>query len=241
MIEFTPVDEENLPSEPNNGDFFILGTGSFSRVGIGTSVPTEELEVVGDVKISGIVTATQFVGLVTTAQQSLYSSLSGVSTYSGVSGIATYSTSSGIATYAGTSGISTVAQGLTGTPNIIVGIVTAATYVSSGSTVVYAGINSSFIDSDSISSHYVSFDTTNTSVNVSNFTSGKEVKIIARNTSGSGRNLIFRTGVNETNHSPVPTIVNSSGTVTNGTINVSSNSGIVLTLVNINGTIVGGY
>jgi len=40
--------------------------------------------------------------------------------------------SSGIATYASTSGISTVSQGLTGTPNITVGVVTATSFFGSG-------------------------------------------------------------------------------------------------------------
>jgi hypothetical protein len=53
---------------------------------------------------TGVVTATSFSGNATSA---------------------TYAASAGIATYAETSGISTVAQGLTGTPNIEVGIVTA--------------------------------------------------------------------------------------------------------------------
>jgi hypothetical protein len=52
-----------------------------------------------------------------------------IATYATSAGIATYATSSGIATIAGyatSSGISTVAQGLTGTPNISVGFVTAS-------------------------------------------------------------------------------------------------------------------
>lgn len=238
MSELISVDfDENVPAS-NSGDFLISGSGSFTKVGIGTTIPIADLEVRGNVVISGIVTAAQFVGLVTYSQASLYSSNSGVSTYSSTSGFAT---SAGISTYSTSSGISTVAQGLTGTPNISVGIITAASYVSSGSTIVYTGINSSFIDSSTIDSHYITYDTTNTSVNISNFTTGKEIKIIARNSSGSGRNLIFRTGVNDTAHAPIPQIVNMSGSITNGTVNISSNSGILMTIFNINGTIVGAY
>ena len=44
-----------------------------------------------------------------------------------------YSSTAGIATYSTTAGIATVAQGLTGTPNISVGTVTATSYNGSGS------------------------------------------------------------------------------------------------------------
>jgi hypothetical protein len=63
-----------------------------------------------------------------------YASTAGIATYATSSGIATYATNAGIATfattagYATTAGISTVAQGLTGTPNISVGIITATDY-----------------------------------------------------------------------------------------------------------------
>mgnify|MGYP003649734626 CR=1 FL=1 len=92
---------------------------------------------------STITVATQT--YVATAGVSTYSSTAGISTYSSTAGIATYSTSSGISTYASTAGVSTIAgyastagisttsQGLTGTPNITVGIVTATSYNGSGS------------------------------------------------------------------------------------------------------------
>jgi len=62
-----------------------------------------------------------------TAGVSTYSSTSGVSTYATSAGIATFATTAGSVSYASTSGISTVSQGLTGSPNIIVGVVTANT------------------------------------------------------------------------------------------------------------------
>jgi hypothetical protein len=67
-------------------------------VGIGSTNPTSKLTVSGDVKISGIITATTFSGNATTAG------------------------------YATTAGISTTSQGLTGTPNISVGVITATDY-----------------------------------------------------------------------------------------------------------------
>jgi hypothetical protein len=57
---------------------------------------------------------------------STYSQSSGIATYASTAGIATYAATSGIATYATTSGISTNSQGLTGTPNVSVGIITAS-------------------------------------------------------------------------------------------------------------------
>ena len=58
-----------------------------------------------------------------------YATNAGVATYATRAGVATYATTAGIATiagYASTSGISTTSRGLTGTPNISVGIATAS-------------------------------------------------------------------------------------------------------------------
>lgn len=58
-----------------------------------------------------------------------YVPTAGFSTTSGYASISGFSTTSG---YASVSGVSTVSQGLTGSPNIQVGVVTAATYNGSG-------------------------------------------------------------------------------------------------------------
>ena len=79
----------------------------------------------------GVVTATHFVGdgsLLTNipgSSNSGYANTAGIATYASTAGIATYATNAGIATYATTAGISTTSQGLTGIPNIIVGVITA--------------------------------------------------------------------------------------------------------------------
>ena len=52
--------------------------------------------------------------------------------YADNAGIATYSSTAGIATYSSTAGIATNAQGLTGTPSISVGDITAADITASG-------------------------------------------------------------------------------------------------------------
>jgi len=90
-------------------------------IGIGTTNPTSKLQVVGNGLFSGIVTASSFSGNASSA------------TYAATAGIATYATYSGIATYSTSAGIATVAQGLTGTPNLNVGIVTAISFFGDGS------------------------------------------------------------------------------------------------------------
>ena len=108
---------------------------------------------------SGIATYASTAGIATYAVIAGYSTSSGISTYASTAGIATYatlagvstyaviagySTSAGIATYASSAGIATIAgyastagisstsQGLTGTPNITVGIITASNLIVSG-------------------------------------------------------------------------------------------------------------
>jgi hypothetical protein len=66
------------------------------------------------------------VGVVTVSSTINYVPNSGVSTYATTAGFST------IAGYATTAGISTTSQGLTGTPNILVGVVTATSFVGSG-------------------------------------------------------------------------------------------------------------
>ncbi len=184
-------------------------------VGIGTTNATSKLTVGGDVRVSGVITATSYIGSgssltgLTGASANTYGNATAVPqivvdangrissitnvlisggggggssiiinddgslvgsagtidfgtgisvtpssagvvtanvTYSPVAG---YSTSSGVSTsattagYATSAGISTVAQGLTGTPNITVGVVTATSY--SGSGVNLTGVITSLV------------------------------------------------------------------------------------------------
>jgi hypothetical protein len=175
-----------------------------------------DLEVT-NLSASGIITATQFSG-----------SFIGISTLS--------------VGYADTAGISTTSQGLTGTPDITVGIVTAAAYVATGTTAVYAGgVGVSTVNSNTTAFHYITYDTNSSAVNISNFSSGKTFNVVSRNTGGGGRTLIIRTSTTESGHAAVPTIVHSGGTISNGTINISSGSGLLITIFNMNGTVVGAY
>ena len=112
---------------------------STKRVGIGSTTPTSKLDVLGDVKVSGAITATTFSGNATSATSATYAGIAGLSTFSGyadVSGIATYASTAGIATYATSSGIATYAS----TAGIATYASTAgiATYATSSGIATYA-------------------------------------------------------------------------------------------------------
>ncbi len=95
--------------------------------------------------VAGISTYSPIAGVAT------YALVAGVSTYASVAGLATnatYATQSGetafapyagISTYADTAGIATNAQGLAGSPNVIVGVITGGLFVGNGSELT--GIN----------------------------------------------------------------------------------------------------
>lgn len=139
---------QNLTGSPRINVSGILNTGITT---------TEHLEVRNITSI-GVVTATGFVGD-GSQLTNVTSTASGVSIYDdnvflGVArelnfdanivstspdgtqrvriSASGYATTAGIATYASTAGVATVAQGLTGTPNINVGVVTATSYRGSG-------------------------------------------------------------------------------------------------------------
>jgi len=63
---------------------------------------------------------------------SLTSDISGYASTAGISTYSTYAASAGISSYSDVSGISTVSEGLTGTPNITVGFITATSASFSG-------------------------------------------------------------------------------------------------------------
>jgi hypothetical protein len=91
--------------EANSNGTISLGE-SGGNVGIGTTLPTSRLYVIGDGYFTGVVTATRFIG-----DGSQLSGISaGIATYSAAAGIATYASFAGIATYAQTAGIATYAQ-----------------------------------------------------------------------------------------------------------------------------------
>jgi len=79
------------------------------NLGLNRNSPTSKLDVFGDVRISGVVTAASFVGsgVGLTGVNANYTSIAGVATYAGNAGVATYANTAGIATYANTAGVST--------------------------------------------------------------------------------------------------------------------------------------
>ena len=116
------------------------------NLGIGTTQPSAKLDVRGNVNISGVVTALNFVGnltgTATTANTSEYAKVSGISTYSNTSGISTYANSSGVSTstIGGIVDVSNLnVSGITTLGNVSVsqlfssGIVTAFKFVGDGS------------------------------------------------------------------------------------------------------------
>ena len=110
---FSVNDISGIPSiDVDAGGAISLGAYG-GNIGVGTTNPTSKLHVVGNVLVSGIVTATTFVGnltgTATTAMTSGYATTAGIATYSTSSGIATYATTAGVSTYATTAGIATYA------------------------------------------------------------------------------------------------------------------------------------
>lgn len=195
------------------------------NIGIATINPTERLHVIGNAKFSGSITA----------QSSIIS---------GVSTLGVTNTTSLTSQQVNVSGITTL--GFTSTTNLISqqlnvsGIVTAPTYVSTGTTAVYTGINTSTVNSNTTAFHYIFFDTANSAVDISNFGNGKKFEIIAQNALGSDRELIIRTSISETDYAPI-TIGNRVGVVTDGTITIGADCISYINIFNMNGLIIGSY
>ena len=129
----------NFPSSPTLNQISQVGSNYYiwdgaSWVGYSTSFSLSET--VTFTTSAGIATYATNAGIAT------YSTSAGIATYATNAGIATYSTSAGIATYSTSAGIATNSQGLTGTPNINVGVVTASSViVGSAVTINSSGIN----------------------------------------------------------------------------------------------------
>ena len=103
----------------------VLGLGNTSSLGMSVGVITAT-SFVGN--LTGTATFATSAGIATYATSAgiaTYASNAGIATYATNAGIATYASNAGIATYATTAGIATNSQGLTGTPNISVGIITS--------------------------------------------------------------------------------------------------------------------
>ncbi len=149
-----PIIEAN-----SNGTISLAESGG--NVGVGTTLPTSRLFVVGDGFYTGVVTATRFIGdgsqitgisagiatYAAVAGVATYASFAGIATYADVAGIATYADVAGIATYALTAGIATYAS-ISGIATYaqVAGIATysetsgISTYASSAGIATYADV-----------------------------------------------------------------------------------------------------
>ena len=146
---------------------------------------------------SGISTYATTAGISTVADYataagiSTYATTAGISTvadYATSAGISTYATSSGISTYATTAGISTVAEGLTGTPSITVGIVTATSLIVTGQSVI-----------NRVAISTVGVNTTLETGNIYVYKSGvTELTLPASPTVGDRLRIINRSGITTT-------------------------------------------
>ena len=170
------------------------GIHTLSNVGIGTTNPTSALTVSGDVKVTGIITASSFSGNASSATYATssgiatYSSNAGIATFATSAGIATYATSAGIATYSSNAGIATNAQGLTGTPNLNVGIITATSFVGSGTNLT--GIVTSIVAGTNVT---ISGSTGQVTINASGGSSSQFV------TTAAGIHTLSNVGIGTTN------------------------------------------
>jgi len=153
------------------------------NLGLNRTTPTSKLDVFGDAKISGIVTAAGFVGsgVGLTGVSANYTNTAGIATYAPNAGISTYSTNSGIATYATIAGYSTSSGIATYSTNS--GI---ATYSTNSGIATYATI-AGYSTSSGISTNstYAGYATTaGISTIAQNLTGNPNITVSSINSSG---------------------------------------------------------
>ena len=164
---------------------------------------------------AGIATYASNAGIATYATSAgiaTYASNAGIATYASNAGIATYATSAGIATYASNAGIATNAQGLTGTPNLNVGIITATSFVGSGTNLT--GIVTSIVAGTNVT---ISGSTGQVTINASGGSSSQFV------TTAAGIHTLSNVGIGTTN--PTSALTVSGDVKVTGIITASSFSG----------------
>ena len=148
-----------------------IGINTLSNVGVGTTNPTSALTVTGDGKVTGVVTATTFIGNVT-------GNVTG-NVVGNVTGDVT--------------GTASTAQGLTGTPTISVTDVSASGKVSAGGSVTGASIHGSTIHgSGNALTGIVTFINPGTNISLS----GNQGQVTINATSATGYFEKNVTGIN---------------------------------------------
>lgn len=169
--------------------FRLSESGNF---GLNRNNPTSKLDVFGDAKISGIVTAAGFVGsgVGLTGVSANYTNTAGIATYAPNSGIATYAPNAGIATYATIAGYSTSSGIATYAPNS--GIATyapnagIATYAPNAGIATYSTIagysTSSGVSTNSTYAGYA--DYAGVSTVAQNLTGSPNITVSSINSSG---------------------------------------------------------
>ena len=118
-----PTDDYNISGSTLQFTVPPISGLSFSAIILGSAYDTV-VTTNAYAEVAGISTTSQYASVAGISTTSQYASTAGVSTTSG------YASTSGISTtsqYASVAGISTVSENLTGTPNIVVGSVTANT------------------------------------------------------------------------------------------------------------------
>lgn len=152
-----------------------------------------------------------------------------------------YAATAGSANTSYYSSFSGVAQSLETYADVTVGIITASAYAFTGTPSVYSGsAGITTLNSNLQDHHYITFDTSTSEINISNFQSGKKFVLNARNTAAGVRNLNIKTSESESGFVNVP-VINSTqfNTTTGGTISVSAYRGYQIDIYNLDGSVFG--
>ena len=201
-----------------SGAFAGLGTDAWLinyGVGIGsTQVPNGVRLAVGGVHVTdNNVTATTFSGSLTGTATTATNLADAANITTGtINSARLFGTYNINVSYASTAGISTVAQGLTGTPNLNVGVVTATSFAKSGGTSSQFLKADGSVDSSTYLTSYTETDTLNSVTGRGNSTAnGISVGIIT-STSGNFSGIITSSGAVISGATTATSFVKSGGT-----------------------------